>query len=109
MSNMLWLFVKFPSATVCVYLPVPDPAGVAVRALAVNGVAVVTVLTGGTHFLAVFAKEALGAKLVAPRPIPASVAGNAASLGHLTGLLALAVPTPRDQPQETRDKCLHFH
>lgn len=71
--------------------PVPYPARVTVRALAVNGVAVVAVLTGGTHFLAVFAKEALGAELIAPRPVPASVTGDATSLCHLTGLLAFAV------------------
>lgn len=59
-----------------------------------NGVAVVTVFAGGTHFLAVFAEEALGAELVAPRPVPASVAGDAAALRHLAGLLALAVPAP---------------
>lgn len=59
-----------------------------------NGVAVVTVFTGGTHFLAVFTKEAFGAELITPCPIPASVAGDAASFCHLAGLLALAVPTP---------------
>ena len=59
-----------------------------------DGIAVVTVFTGGTHFLAVFAKEAFGAELVTAGPVPASVTGDAASLGHLTGLLALAVPTP---------------
>lgn len=74
--------------------PVPSPAGVTVRAFAVNGVTVVTVFTGGTHFLAVFPKEALGAELIAPGPVPAPVAGDAASLRHLAGLLAFAVPTP---------------
>lgn len=74
--------------------PVPNPARVTVGALAMNGVAVVTVFTGGTHFLAVFAKEAFRAELVTACPVPASVTGDAASLCHLTGLLALAVPTP---------------
>lgn len=74
--------------------PVPNPAGVTVRALAMNGVAVVSVSAGGTHFLAVFPKEALGAELIAARPVPASVAGDAASLRHLAGLLALAVTAP---------------
>lgn len=74
--------------------PVPNPAGVTVRALAMNGVAVVAVFAGGTHFLAVFAKKAFGAELVAAGPVPASVAGDAASLRHFTGLLALAMPTP---------------
>lgn len=59
-----------------------------------NGVAVVAVFTGGTHLLAVLTKEALGAELIAPRPVPAPVAGDAASLCHLTGLLAFAVPAP---------------
>lgn len=59
-----------------------------------NGVAVVTVFTGRTHFLAVFTKEALGAELITSCTIPASVAGDAASLCHLARLLALAVPTP---------------
>lgn len=74
--------------------PVPNPAGVTVRALAMNGVTVVTVFTGGTHFLAVFTKETLRAELITPCPIPASVTGDATSLCHLTRLLALAVPTP---------------
>lgn len=74
--------------------PVPSPARVTVRALAMNGVAVVAVLADGTHLLAVFAEEAFGAELVAPCPVPASVAGDAASLCHLAGLLALAVATP---------------
>lgn len=78
----------------CVFLPVPNPARVTVRALAMNGVTVVTVLAGGTHFLAVLTEETFGAELVTPRPIPASVTGDATSLCHLTGLLALAVPTP---------------
>lgn len=64
------------------------------RALAMIGVTVVTVFTGGTHFLAVFTKEPLKAALITARPIPASVARDAASLRHLTGLLALAVATP---------------
>lgn len=74
--------------------PVPNPAGVTVRALAVNRIAVVAVLAGRTHFLAIFAEEALGAELIAPSPVPASVAGDAASFCHLTGLLAFAVSTP---------------
>lgn len=76
-----------------------------------NGVAVVTVFAGGTHFLAVFAKEAFGAELVTPCPIPASVTGDAASLRHLTGLLALAVPTPvvgqGKQEKNSHLSCLH--
>lgn len=58
-----------------------------------DGVTVVTVFTGGTHFLAVFAKEAFGAELVTARPVPASVTGDALPLCHLAGLLTLAVPT----------------
>lgn len=83
------IFVK-----VCVLLPVPNPARVTVRALAMNGVTVVTIFAGGTHFLAVFPKETFGAELVTPCPIPPSVTGDATSLCHLTGLLALAVSTP---------------
>lgn len=85
----------------CVFLPVPNPARVTVRAFAMNGVAVVTVFAGGTHFLTVFAKKAFGAELVTPCPIPASVTGDAASLCHLTGLLALAVPTPEVSQEKT--------
>lgn len=74
--------------------PVSDPSGVTVRAFAVNRVAVVTVFTGGTHFLAVFSKETFKAKLIASRPVPASITGDAASLCHLTRLLALTMSTP---------------
>lgn len=74
--------------------PVPNPARVAVRAFAMDGVTVVAVFTGGTHFLAVLPKEALGAELIAASPVPAAVAGDAASLRHLAGLLAFAVSTP---------------
>lgn len=105
------LFHTRQSRAACFLLPVPNPAGVTVRALAMNGVAVVTVFAGGTHFLAVFAKEALGAELVTPRPIPASVAGDAASLCHLAGLLALAVPTPvvsqRKEKKNSQLSCFH--
>lgn len=89
---------------VSVSLPVPNPARVTVRALAMDGVAVVAVFAGGTHLLAVFAKEAFGAKLVTAGPVPASVTGDAASLSHLTRLLALAVPTPvvRQERQKKR-------
>lgn len=59
-----------------------------------DGVTVVTVFTGGTHFLAVFAKEAFGAELVAACPVPASITGDALPLCHFAGLLTLAVPTP---------------
>lgn len=59
-----------------------------------DGVTVVTVFTGGTHFLAVFAKEAFGAELVAACPVPASVTGDAPPLCDLAGLLTLAVSTP---------------
>lgn len=76
------------------HIPVPNPARVAVRALAMDGVTVVTVFTGGTHFLAVFAKKAFGAELVTACPVPASVTSDALPLCHLTGLLTLAVPTP---------------
>lgn len=78
----------------CVFLPVPYPARVTMRALAMKSVTVVAVFTDGTHLLAVFTKEALRAGLITTCSIPASVAGDAASLCHLTGLLALAVPTP---------------
>lgn len=68
-----------------------------------NGVAVVAVLTGGTRLLAIFTKEAFGAELVTPCPIPAPVTGDAASLGHLAGLLALAVATPVAIQGEQKD------
>lgn len=88
-----WKNIKlFQGAKAQLSIPVPNPAGVTVGAFAVDGVAVVAILTGGTHFLAVFSKEALGAQLVAASPIPASVAGDAASFCHLAGLLAFAVP-----------------
>jgi len=87
-------------------LPVPDPAGVAVRALAADGVAVVSVSTGGTRLLAALAKEALGAQLVAARPVPAAVAGDAAALRHLAGLLALAVPAPVCPEKQKKYICI---
>lgn len=59
-----------------------------------DGVTVVAVFTRGTHFLAVFTKEAFRAELVTACPVPAAVTGDAAPLCHLTGLLTLAVPTP---------------
>lgn len=93
----------------CVFLPVPNPARVTVRAFAMNGVAVVTVFAGGTHFLTVFAKKTFGAELVTPCPIPASVTGDAASLCHLTGLLALAVPTPEVSQEKTEKKSSLFY
>lgn len=67
------------------------------RALALNVVTVMAVLTDGTHFLAVFPEEAFGAELVAARPVPAPVARDAASLRHLTWLLALAVATSEER------------
>lgn len=39
--------------------PVPNPASVTVRALAMNRIAVVTIFTDGTYFLAIFTKVAL--------------------------------------------------
>lgn len=74
--------------------PVSDPAGVTVRALAEDGVAVVSVFADRTHLLAVVSKETFGAVLVTPRPVPASFAGDATTLGHLARLLALAVAAP---------------
>lgn len=81
------------------------------RAFALNGVAVVAVLAGGTRVLAVFTKEAFGAELVAPSPIPASVTGDTASLCDLTGLLPLAVTTPmvRRRKQLSSSLLSHFH
>lgn len=76
------------------HIPVPNPARVAVRALAMDGVTMMTVFTGGTHFLAVFTKVAFGAELVTACPVPASVTGDAPPLCHLAGLLTLAVSTP---------------
>lgn len=75
------------------FLPVPNPAWVALWALPVNGVAVVAILTGGANFLTVFAKKALGAKLITTRPVPASVAGYASSLCDFTRLLSFTVST----------------
>lgn len=74
--------------------PVSDPAGVTVRALAQDGVAVVSVFAHRTHLLAVVSKETFGAVLVTPRPVPASFAGDATTLRHLARLLALAVAAP---------------
>lgn len=75
------------------------------------GVTVVTVFTDGTHFLAIFPKEALKATLITTCSIPASVAGDAASLCYLTGLLALAVPTPvviqGNTKKYSNSSCLH--
>lgn len=79
---------------VCPFSPVSNPARVAVRALAMNGVTVVSVFANGTHLLAVFTKETFGAVLVTPRPVPASFTGDATALGHLARLLALAVAAP---------------
>lgn len=67
-----------------------------------DGVTVVTVFTGGTHFLAVFTKETFGAELVTARPVPASVTGDAPPLCHLAGLLTLAVPTPEVRNKEIK-------
>lgn len=79
---------------VCFFLPVPNPARVTVRTLAIDGLTVVTIFTRRTHFLAVFTKKALGADLITPSPIPSSLTCNTASSCHFTGLLAFAVPTP---------------
>lgn len=76
-----------------------------------NGVTVVAVLTRGTHLLAVLTKEAFSAELVTTCPVPAPVTGDAAALCHLTGLLALTVPTPEvgrgKQKNDSRLSCLH--
>lgn len=64
------------------------------RALAEDGVAVVSVFADRTHLLAVVSKETFGAVLVTPRPVPAAFAGDATTLRHLARLLALAVATP---------------
>lgn len=73
--------------------PVSDPARVTVGALAVDGVTVMSVLTGRTHLLAVLTKEAFRTELIAACPIPASVTSDATPLFHLTRLLAFAVST----------------
>lgn len=107
--NIACFFSTFLRCTVCLFLPVPNPARVTVRTLAMNRVAVVTIFAGGTHFLAVFPKEAFGAELVTPCPIPAALTGDAASLCHLTGLLALAVPTPViNQAKQKKNSCLSY-
>lgn len=64
------------------------------RALAQDGVAVVSVFAHRTHLLAVVSKEAFGAVLVTPRTVPASFTGDATTLRHLARLLALAVAAP---------------
>lgn len=74
--------------------PVSDPARVTVRALALYGITVVTVLTDRTNLLAVFPKETFRAELITASAIPAFVTGDTATLCHLTGLLAFAVSTP---------------
>lgn len=97
--------------------PVSDPAGVTVRALAQDGVAVVSVFADRTNLLAVVSKETFGAVLVTPRAVPASFAGDAATLRHLARLLALAVATPatvqiKDKQTERREKTdyiIHYH
>lgn len=76
------------------FAPVSDPARVTVGALAVYWITVMTVLTGGTHLLAVFPKETFRAELVTARAIPASVTRDAAAFCHFTRLLPFAVPTP---------------
>lgn len=74
--------------------PVSDPARVTVRALAMYRITVMTILTGGTHLLAVFPKETFGAELITACAIPASVTGDAAAFSHFTRLLPFAVATP---------------
>lgn len=86
------------------------------RAPAQDGVAVVSVLAHGTHLLAVVAEEAFGAVLVTPRPVPAPLAGDATTLRHLAGLLALAVAAPalvhvkgradREEERQTRSSTI---
>lgn len=72
------------------------------RALAEHGVAVVSVFADGTHLLAVVSEETFGAVLVTPRPVPASLAGDATALRHLARLLALAVAAPWIVQSKTR-------
>lgn len=74
--------------------PVSDPARVTVGALALYRITVMTILTGGTHLLAVFPKETFRAELITACAIPASVAGNAAAFCHFARLLLFAVSTP---------------
>lgn len=73
--------------------PVPNPARVTVRALALYGVTMVPVFAGRTHLLTVFAKEAFGAELITSCSVPASVTGDAASLCHLAWLLSFTMST----------------
>lgn len=72
------------------------------RALAEHGVAVVSVFADGTRLLAVVSEETFGAVLVTPRPVPASLAGDATALRHLARLLALAVAAPWIVQSKTR-------
>lgn len=78
------------------------------RALAEDGVAVVSVFADGTHLLAAVSEETFGAVLVTPRPVPAPLAGDATALRHLARLLALAVAAPwivqSENSQTERDK-----
>lgn len=74
--------------------PVSDPARVAMGALAVDVVAGVAILAGGTELLAALSVEARRAGLVAFGAVPARLAGQAAPVRHGARLQALALPAP---------------
>lgn len=74
--------------------PVSDPAWVAMGALAVDVVAGVAILAGGTELLAALSVEARRAGLVAFGAVPARLASQAAPVRHGARLQALALPAP---------------
>lgn len=76
------------------FTPVSNPAWVTVGALALYRITVVPVFTSRTHFLTVFPKETFRTELITACAVPAFITGDAATLGHLTRLLAFAVSTP---------------
>lgn len=85
--------------------PVSDPARVAMGAPAVDVVAGVPVLAGGTELLAALSVEARRAGLVALGAVPASLAGQAAPVRHRARLQALALPTPATAEEGPVTQC----
>lgn len=78
----------------CVILPISDPAGIAVRALAIDAVAVVAVFARWAFVQTVLSEETRRAHLIAFSSIPSALAGHTSTLRDLTGLLAFTVTAP---------------
>lgn len=76
------------------FTPVSDPAWVAVGAFAIDVIAGVAILTGGTELLTALSIEARRAGLVTLGAVPACLTRQAAPIGHSAWLQALALPTP---------------